>query len=242
MKWIHIVCVALFFPAIVFAEKIMLEWDQPEGEFDGVRIYSTIREWNFDTEQVEHEYDFRIPLKTDEYPTGDIPSNVTSIVVDLPGVADDRTKYMFVARAFLEDEESENSNEVSYVVNNIVPPVPTALAGSYTKDTGIINVQWEQAAEAHNWAYVHHWIIYYRLSGETEWTAIGRVNKDAELSLTVPFDKVEPGEQKEVEFTIVAYRRSGVYSADSAPLSITVDRRQVPPIQNLRINIEIPVI
>lgn len=221
-------------------EQIRLQWD-PVEDVDGYLLYQAIRAQNPDTGQTEHVFDFSSPITNEQFPDGKIPRDVTQLSVDLPGDAGADTKYMFTARAFRGDEYSENSNEVSYVVS-LVPPLPaTELIGRYDKNAGIISIAWEQPPDEYDWRTVSHWIVYYRIR-DGEWTAIGRIDSDNDLTMEAPFDAVTDGRKESVEFVIVSYRRSGVYSANSAVLTLDIDRRNVPPVQNLRINIEIPVI
>lgn len=227
----------LFFTASAKSENITLQWDSV-ADVDGYYIFQTIRAGNPPT----HEFNYDQPVTTGTYPDGKIPQNVTQITIDLPGVQDADTKYMFTARAFRGDEQSENSNEVAYVVSLIPPFAAVELAGGYDKAAGLINLSWQQPGGEPDYRQpVSHWIIYYRIDGGA-WTPIGRIDTGNELTLEAPFSAVAEGEQAQVEFTIVTYRRSGIYSENSNILTIDVDRRNVPPIQNLRINIEIPVL
>lgn len=243
MKQKDLFVLVLFFLCIILAvkvfraygEQIRLQWDHVD-DVDGYRIYQTIR----GGDPISHTFDFTNPVTTETYPDGKIPQTETQITIDLPGVEGEDTKYMFVARTFRGDDTSENSNEVSYVVS-LVPPLPaTELIGGYDKNAGIISIAWEQPPDEYEWRTVSHWIVYYRIR-DGEWTAIGRIDSDHDLTMEAPFDAVAEGEKESVEFVIVSYRRSGVYSADSQSLTLDIDRRDVPPIQNLRINIEIPV-
>lgn len=223
-----------------YGEQIELRWDPVEG-VDGYRLYQAIRAQNPETGQVEHSFDYESPITNGTYTDGNIPQDITSFTVDLPGVDGEDTKYMFTARAYRGDETSVNSNEVSYVVS-LVPPFPAAeLSGGYDKDAGLINISWSQPADEYEWRMVSHWIVYFRLNDEDEWKAIGRIDSNHDLTMTAPFDAVSQDDTAVVQFVIVSYRRSGVYSANSDVLSLEIDRRTVPPIQNLRINIQIPV-
>lgn len=213
-----------------YGEQIRLEWDQVEN-VDGYYLYHSQRDSTF-------HYD--IPITTELYPDGKIPQNITRLEVNLPGIEGRNTRYRFVARSFRGDEQSIDSNEVEYYVALVPPPPAVELAGSYDKAEGVVNVSWEQPAEDYEYLTVSHWIVYYRV-GDAEWTAVGRTDAGGELTMTAPFAAVQSGEQADVDFVVVSYRRSGVYSANSNILTLTIDRRNVPPIQNLRINIEIPV-
>ena len=235
--FVWFVCMFMLFIMAARAEKITLQWDSVDG-VDGYYIFQTIRAGNPPT----HEFDYENPVTNTEYPDGKIPQDVTQITIDLPGVQDADTKYIFVARAFKDDLQSENSNEVAYVVSLIPPFAAVELTGGYDKDAGLINLNWQQPGGEPDYRQpVSHWIVYYRIDGG-EWTAIGRIDTGNDLQLEAPFSAVAEGEQAQVEFTIVTYRRSGIYSENSNILTIDVDRRNVPPIQNLRINIEIPVL
>lgn len=221
-------------------EKIELAWDSVD-DVDGYRLFQAIRAADPETGEITHEYDFAQPITTESYPDGNIPQNVSALTVDLPGQQNADTKYMFVARSYRGDETSANSNEVSYVVSLVAPFAAVELSGSYDKDQSVVTISWNQPPDEYEWRMISHWIVYYRIAGTEEWQAIGRIDADHVLEMTAPFDAVASGEQTSVEFTIVSYRRSGVYSANSEILTLDIDRREVPPVQKLRINIEIPV-
>lgn len=232
-----LIVIVLAFVFRAWGEQIQLRWD-PVDDVDGYRIYQTIR----GGDPISHTFDFTSPITTETYPDGNIPQRETQITIDLPGVDGEDTKYMFVARSFRGDEQSENSNEVSYVVS-LVPPFPPAeLRGSYDKTAGMIHVSWSQPADEYEWRTVDRWSVYYRISGTQEWAIVGSVESGSDLQIESAFNAVAEGETADVEFVVVSYRRSGVFSANSDILTLTVDRRGVPPIQNLRIDIEIPVI
>lgn len=210
-------------------EKIMLQWDAVP-DVDGYYIYQTIRGGN----PLSHSFNYLAPIAT-------VPQDTTQLTVDLPGESGQDTKYMFVARSYRADEMSIDSNEVSYVVC-LVPPYPASeLSGSYNKDKAYVHLTWEQTPDTEPWRSIDHWIIYYRIAG-TDWIPIGRIDSDHELKMDAPFDAVGQGEREIVDFVIVTYRRSGIYSENSNILSIDVDRRGVPPVQNLRINVDIPIL
>ena len=243
--FVFVLCVLGLILAIMvfrsYGEEVRLEWDHVEG-VDGYRLYQAIREIDPDTGVIGHTFDYDDPIKTDDFPDGNIPQETTTLTVDLPGRSGDDTKYMFTARSYLGNETSENSNEVSYVVS-LVPPLPAAeLSGGFVRESGVVTISWNQPPDEYEWRTISHWIVYYRITGAEEWVPIGRIKSDHVLEMTAPFDAVPTGEQSSVDFVIVSYRRSGVYSANSEVLTLDINRREVPPIQNLRISIEIPVI
>lgn len=214
-----------------YGEQIQLQWDAVDG-VDGYMLYQS---------QKDSTFHYDTPVVTEAYPDGKIPPDVTHLDVDLPGIEGRNTRYRFVARSFRGDDQSEDSNEVEYYVALVPPPVAVKLTGSYNRDGGSVNIAWEQPVEDYDYLTVSHWIVYYRITGAEEWVPIGRINSDHVLEMTAPFDAVPNGEQSSVDFVIVSYRRSGVYSANSEVLTLDINRKEVPSIQNLRINIQIPV-
>lgn len=228
--------VILFCAQLLRAETIQLQWDKSDSA-DGYYIYQAIRAGN----PPEHQFDYTNPIKTDAYPDGKIPADVTALNIDLPGEKGVDTKYVFTARAFMGDESSIDSNVVSYVVSLVPPPAATELTGSYDKAKNLITISWAQPPEDAAWRQVDHWMIFYRI-GESDWVTIGRIDAGQGMTLTAPIDAVAVGERSTVDFVIVSYRRSGAYSANSNVISIDVDRREVSPVQNLRISIGIPLL
>lgn len=235
-----ILLILLFWLVIIFTatlavvargEKITLTWDTVDG-VDGYYIYQYGK---------DEQYDYNKPVTTVVYPDGKIPQDVDRLIVDLPGIEGRDVKYRWVARSFRGDEQSVDSNEASYVVALTVPPAPGELAGSFDKPGGMINIAWLQPAEAEVWQTINHWIVYCREKGTENWNAVGRINSDHELAIEMPISAIITGDKATLEFVIVAYRRSGVYSSNSDILTIDVDTSVVPPMQNLRINIEFPV-
>ena len=226
--------------SLVRGESITLQWDAVEG-VDGYRVYQSIRALQDDGIWA-NEYDYSRPVTTVVHPAGDIPQETTELVVDLPGEADKQTRYRFVARAFRGDDMSVDSNEVEYKVNLVAPPAPAGLRGEYDKDAGIIRLSWTQPDDLYDYV-IDYWILFYRLSGASEWTRLGKITADNELTLETAFDAVPAGQAADVEFTAVSYRNSGIFSVDSDLFTIHIDRTGgvVPPIDELRISVIIPV-
>lgn len=217
------------------AEEITLTWDMPEQQIDGVRIFQTVPVQDENGQWV-NTYDYALPVSTPIYVDGNIPPEVNEVTIDLPGRTNQITKYCFVARAFLAGEESADSNEVDYKVNLIPPVAPIELSGSYEKDEQLINLSWQQPQD--DWA-ISHWVVYSKLP-EGEFTELGRVDHGQELTLTQPL--VAPvGQRTNMSFAVVAFRSSGIYSSNSNELEIDIDRREVPPINNLQIKVQIPL-
>lgn len=219
-----LVFLILLFSMTVRAEKIMLEWDPPEGQYDGVYIYQH-------TAAPDDVYDFTSPV-------ADVPAGQTSVVLDIPGIEGQVLKYQWVAKAYRADQQSAESNEVSYKVVRVVPISPINLTGSYDAKSSEINLTFEQPTDPYA---IDHWAIYYSVDG-SGFIELGAIYDPDQLRLEGEFNAVKAGEKKAIIFRAISYRRSGVYSADSNNFELVIDRTDVDPIQNLRINLVIPVI
>lgn len=223
--FILLALLAVFFYRIIDAngEELLLIWDEPVDQIEGVKIFQkTAREGDV--------YDFTTPVADVKYPS-------TQVIIEVPGEDGAVLKYLWVARAYRGELESANSNEINYKVVNIPPLTPVSLSADYDND--VIRLTWDQPNDDHP---VNHWLLYFKHSDGSEFIPVGRVNEGNELELTKDISSLAPiGSISELTFTVVAYRRSGVYSANSQEVNLTIDRRQVEPIQNLRIEIEIPI-
>jgi hypothetical protein len=225
MRRVIIILFLVLFPLICFAEKIRLEWDPPTDQnITGVKVFQK-------TAKDGDNYDFSAPVAI-------VDKGVDFADVELPGEPNTVLKYQFVARAYRDIYESANSNEVSYKVINIMPISPSQLSGKY--ENGVVTLTWLQPEDPYP---IYKWIVYYRLSPNDSWIELGTVDDLQNLTITKAFDAVPDGQRKTVTFSVTAFRRSGVYSTDNTVASVIIDRlgSDVPPIQNLRINIEIPV-
>ncbi|MGD8786311.1 MAG: fibronectin type III domain-containing protein [Phycisphaerales bacterium] len=228
MKKLIICSVLLLIPTFSFSEKIQLEWNystEDQAKIDGFKLFMK--------KPSTAEYDYSNPIAT-------ISPSDRSYQIDVNPGENENITYSFVVRAYKDDKESADSNQVGYLVVGIVPAIPVSLAGEYNSETSILNLSWEQPVDDFD---VWKWIVYYRLEGDDKFIEIGRVDKGQSLTLTKAFDAVGPGQSKTVFFTVVAFRRDHtVHSQNAAEFAIVIDRR-VPPVppDNLIINIEIPV-
>lgn len=230
MKKLIIVLFVLFIPAVLFGETIKLQWDYPEDtNFDGFKIYMKTRYIN--------EYDYTTPLIT-------LNKDVREYTYVAPTIEGAATNYVFVIRAYRNEGEeiieSADSNEVGHKVVGIKPITPINLTGEYNNETSIVNLSWEQPQDEYE---IYKWIVYYRLDDATEFTELGRVDKDNELELTEDFNVVQEGESKDVHFTVVAFRSDyAIHSDNSDEFTITISKEGplVPP-ENLKIDIQFEV-
>lgn len=225
LAWL-IALMLFFFISWVRAENVQLQWDYDGGPADGFHIY------------YKSGGDYSNPAATLEYPDGNIPIDIRQVTIDLPVTKGDVTKFVFIARTFKADNLSDPSNKVFYSVVGIPPLIPVTLEGNYDKEQSIIHVSWEQPQDEYP---THHWRVYARISGESDFKEIGLIRQEEGLELTTDFDLVPVGEQHTCEFVVIAYRRSGVFSSNSEILAMDIDRTQVDPVKNLKLNIQIPV-
>lgn len=214
------------------ADEVTLQWDYGDTVIDGFRIYSGPM-GQFD--------DGTWGPKLNDTPLVDnIGSEQREVLTSQPGWAGQSKKFCFVARAFRGSEESLDSNVVCIVVDNTPLIPPADLAGTYSDD--MIEISWTQADAIR----AHYWIIYYRI-GDRAFVQLDRVDNigQEKLQLTKTFDAVEAGMSADVQFAIVAFKNTDVFSSDSEILTITVDRSDVsvpiPPVENLRFKVMVPV-
>lgn len=223
LLWVALLAAFLIRTFTADAEEIMLSWDMPEQTIDGVKIFQK-------TAKDGDIYDYFNPVAV-------VQSPATSAVLDVPGEPDAVLKYLWVARAYRGDIESIDSNEVNYKVVNIPPAIPHSLTASYADDT--VTLAWQQPVDGHP---IEKWTVFYRTDPSDEYTQLGNVTDENNLKLTSDISGIAPAGQKtEISFVVVAYRYSGVFSADSQEVKLTIDREEVSPIQNLKIEIEIPL-
>lgn len=230
MKRLIIVLLIVMSPCLLSAETIKLTWDKMEA-VDGVRIYHALRYYVVDHNESFWDWDT---------PVCEVPVDQNSCTYELTGIDEKLIKYLFVARSFIGDKESENSNEVYYVFDLVTPPAPTALTGDYDKESNTITLSWTQPPET--WNEIELWRIYYRIDGN-EYIELGTVDDESNLTLLTDFNATQQGVITDVEFTVVAYRRSGKFSPNSAPLVVPVDRTdETPPLpipKQLQIEIQV---
>jgi len=80
-----------------------LEWDAPDGEVNGYRIYYGVKSGTY---------------------TGnmDVGTSARCLLSDLP--LKDSTTYYFTVRAYNDTGESGDSNEISWISGDTTPPLP----------------------------------------------------------------------------------------------------------------------
>lgn len=229
MRRLAIVLLIVLLPSLVLAKTVKLTWDKIDN-VEGVRVYHAKRYYVEEAGENQSFWDYDTPIC-------EVAIDVNECEYDLIGIDGRKVKYLFIARSFIGDKESENSNEVEYVYDLFPPPAPTDLIGDYDKTTKIVTLGWSQPNE--QWNEVKLWRVYYRIE-DGEYIELGVVDDESNLVLSAPFDVAPKGVVTNVEFVVVAYRDSGKFSENSLPFTITIDRTDeivVTPVKNLKIEI-----
>lgn len=229
---VSLVVILIAFIAECNADSFDLEWDY-NTTVDGFRIYSGPM-----TEQSDGSW---YPQLGDEPILSNIAPESRSATVVENGWAGQSKKFCFVARAFKGDQESADSNYVCAVIDNRPLSAPADPTGEYDRDLSMITITWTQTDADR----VSYWRVFYRIAdGDfADFVVVANTGQTA-MTVTEAFDAVAEGEAADVEFSIVAFKDPQVYSPDSEVLTISVDRTTqtpLPPVENLRFKIEIPV-
>lgn len=186
---IWILALLLSIPNQAIAEDITLQWD-PVDTAQGYRLFQAIRGGN----PVSHTFDYSAPVAS-------VGPEVTKVTVSLPGTPGIDVKYVFVARAYRGDTESDDSNLVSYVVCLVPPPTPINLAYAAGRFT------WEQPPDDYPWRKTDHWVLYNN-GVEIDRVEVESINRPMEGGL----------------YTVRAWRSSGVSSEPSNTIGLPAVR------------------
>ena len=146
------------------------------------------------------------------------------------------TKY-FVVTAYSTHEppmESGYSNEVFMVYDFSPIEAATEFAALLTGDD--INFTWKQG----DIARVKKWILYSKEAGAefTELATIAYTGQEGPQYSTTETMTVPAGEIKTFTFGLVTFNERGVFSPNSNEVSITIDKRELAPVYNLKITVK----
>lgn len=216
--------------SISYAAEVQLEWTPNTPNPDGYRLYQ---------KDGGGAYDYANPvvLPSTGGASGDIPGNLTTAIVPDLGVDGRSTKYCWVLRAFIGQDDSGDSNEVCYNVDLRVPPEPSSVSASWDKESSSITVQWNQDPSVP----VKEWKVYYSLTSGSSYQLIDTVSNDGSShSITASFSAVPAGDRATVYFTVVAFRSDTLFSQNSGEVVVDVDRRelQIPVLRLITIPVE----
>ena len=162
------------------------------------------------------------------------PTTEVDYVYDAPdGVA--TTKY-FVVTAYREAPflESGNSNEVFMVYD--FAPIEAATELGATLDGDVISFVWKQG----DIERVEKWVLFVKEGGAefTELATIEYTGTPGDQYSTTETMTVPDGEVKTFTFALVTFNPRGVFSGNSNEVSVTIDKRDLVPVYNLRLTIK----
>lgn len=220
--------VGLFLFSSVQAKDVTLAWDPNNPAPDGYRLYQRVDDGT---------YVYGTPVTWPEYPDGNIPANVTQITITGLGVPNQVTTYYWVVRAYVGDDTSGDSNEVFLAVDQTLV-APDSVEGTYDKTNKQIALSWTQPSGT-----VTHWKVFYTFTSGQDYVELDMIDNTGQAtpSILSPFTAVSAGDRQTVYFAIVAFNGDDIFSSNSAEVAIDIDRRLDAPVQNLRVNVVIPV-
>ena len=143
----------------------------------------------------------------------------------------------FVVTAYRENPflESGNSNEVFWTYD--FSPIVAASGFAATLAGDNINFVWAQA----DIERVKSWRLYYKEAGAAAFVELALIpysgTQGTQYSTTQEMI-VEAGQIKTYVFAIVTYTPTGVFSPNSAEVTVVIDKRELPPVMNLTIKIK----
>ena len=226
-KWLSgilffvMIVVFLVFPVFAQDVKIGLEWDaNTETNLAGYGAYVS---------DVSGEY-----VEANKF--ADIPAGTETVdfIYDAPlGTAN--TKY-FVVDAYNDSDpplRSGKSNEVNWTYDML--PIVAATEFAAVLDGDDITFTWKQA----DIARVKQWKLYSK-EGAAEFAELATIEytgqEGPQYSATETMT-VEAGESKTFVFSLVTFTVNGVFSSNSAEVSITINKIPPVPVYNLKIKI-----
>lgn len=235
MKKIIIFALLFFIPVPCAADDFKLSWDYGDHSIiDGFSIYSGPMGQDEDGEWYPK-------LGEDPLLTGIPPDARTAEVVE-NGWPEVKKKFCFVARAYKAEDESADSNMVCVEIDNTPLLAPSSLVGQWNKSDETITLSWIQD-DAERAKY---WKIFYKIGdGEYVDFAKSENNGSDSIEVKVPFDEAPMGEITSVTWAVVAFKDEAVFSPDSNPVVIDIDRSgeigEIPPPVGLRFEATIKV-
>lgn len=226
MKRLTIFSTLLFFmlaiPLAVFAGEVTigLEWDANSEEYlAGYRAYIGDSEGGPYAEFA----DITEPTVTVNH-TYTVPDGVVT------------TKY-FVVTAYSNHDPiriSGYSNEV-FMISDFAP-IEAPVEFVATLDGDDVLFTWRQ----NDIERVKEWRLFVKSAAApefTELTVIPYSGTPGEQYSTVQTMTVPAGEMVTYTFALVSFTPTGVFSANSAEASVTIDKRELGPVYNLRITV-----
>lgn len=227
MKKLYVFTLLLFsilaIPLVTLAGQvtITLEWDpNTETYLAGYKAYVGDAAGGPYTEFA----DIKEPIVTIDY------------AYDAPDGA--ATTKFFVVTAYRETPflESGNSNEVFMVYD--FAPIVSATEFAAILDGDNINFTWKQA----DIERVKEWKLFVKEAGAAEFTELAVIpysGTPGDQYSTTETMTVPAGEIKTFTFSLVTFNPRGVFSGNSNEVSVTIDKRDLVPVYNLKITVKV---
>ena len=145
------------------------------------------------------------------------------------------TKF-FVVTAYRENPfmESGYSNEVFMVYD--FSPIEAATEFAAVLDGDVITFSWKQG----DITRTKKWILYVK-EGTAEFSELATIpytGQEGPQYSTTETMTVPAGEIKTFTFGLVTFNERGVFSPNSNEVSITIDKREIGPVYNLKITVK----
>lgn len=202
-----------------------VKWDHNDPMPEGYRIFQRTEGQSYDYSQPvwEGPQDTAVlkypgpdypdmPVVTGLTGSWDKPTSSITLNWDQSAPADNTRTDYWIVRAYQGTEESADSLEVNRL---------HTTQNSVTK-----------------------WEVFYSLTAGGPYTSLGDVTATgagSTGSVTQPLTAVAAGERKTVYFTVVSFGQGATYSANSAEISIDVDRTVLQPPVNISVTATVPV-
>lgn len=160
----------------------------------------------------------------------------TQITLDFQCAEGQECVTYHVVRAYVLNDESGDSNEVSYTFDGVKPDAPGAFTAAYDKATKQITFTWSQT----NQAKIERWVFFMKDNDDSSSTykAVASVNGDtAPVDLTYQTALDLPAKLNHVQFTAVAFNKSSVWGDEATPVVLEINLAPPLPNNTLRINV-----
>ena len=183
---------SILLPSLAAAAEVTLAWDPVEPEPDGYRLYMR-------TEGGAYDYDTALWYGQE---TSHIVTNVS----------DDMTSY-FVVRAYVDDDESVDSNEVTFTPSQTANTAPTADAGDNqsVSSQAIVTLDGSGSTDADSDTLTYQWV-------QTSGTSVTlSSNTAAQPSFTAP---LVTGSAQQLVFQLTVNDGNGGSDTDTCTIEI----------------------
>jgi hypothetical protein len=214
--------IPMFIPVQAIAADVTLAWDHNDPLPEGYRIF---------LRQDSGSYNYTSPAWQG-------PEN-TATINNLYGIPMIESTYFFVVRAYLEDLESADSEEVFFTIDRTPPLKITSIQAAYDRAQSAISLSFVQPSPDR----AKYWKVFYTFTSGQDYVEFDTIfnTGQAEPSLTTAFTAVPEGERKTVYFAVVGFFDDESFSENSAEVAVDINRIVLTPPANITIKVVIPV-